>query len=140
MGVGNSEAIKANWSQTGQPAVAQQKRVMNSRRFIAPGARGSDGQTSLLVGYRSSAEKRWIERGQAQPPSGHFDRRRYSGCGLGSCRNVSSVGRPKTMKVTKVVQYSWRSPPPARAVAAMRRKVREMELNLPAHIHCTRLT
>jgi hypothetical protein len=37
-----------------------------------------DGQTSLLVGHRSGAERRWIERGQAQSASGYCVRRR--GC------------------------------------------------------------
>jgi hypothetical protein len=35
------------------------------------------GQTSLLVGSWSSAERRWVERGQAQSALGCFVRRRY---------------------------------------------------------------
>src|SRR5215475_6049643 len=53
-----------------------------------------DGQTSLLVGHRSGAERRWIERGQAYSASGYFARRRYSACPVDSCRNVYSVGQP----------------------------------------------
>src|SRR5262249_17255235 len=52
-----------------------------------------DGQTSLLVGYRSGAERRWIEA-FGQSASGSFVRRRYSACPVDSCRIVSSVGQP----------------------------------------------
>src|SRR5262249_35748593 len=67
-----------------------------------PGVGGSlrarfDGQASLLVGHRSSAERRWIERGQAHSASGYCVRRRYSACPADSCRNVS-FARPTTMR------------------------------------------
>src|SRR6516225_102755 len=52
------------------------------------------GQTSLLVGPRSSAERRCIEGGQAQSASGYFVRRRYSACSIDSCRIVYFVGQP----------------------------------------------
>src|SRR5262249_5416271 len=53
-----------------------------------------DGQTSLLVGSRSGAERRWVERNQAQSASGCFVRRRYSACPVDSCRIVYFVGQP----------------------------------------------
>ena len=53
-----------------------------------------DGQPSLLVGSRSSAERRWIERGQARSALGYFVRRRYSPCSVDSCRSIYSVGQP----------------------------------------------
>src|ERR1700756_4647177 len=72
---------------------------------ILPQSSADDGadryeQTSLLVGSRSSAERRRIEadRGSAL---GCLAGRRYSGCRVGSCRNVSSVGQSKTMKLRK---------------------------------------
>ena len=53
-----------------------------------------DGQPSLLVRHRSSAERRWIEAHQASA-LGSFVDRRYSGCTVDSCRNVFPVGQPK---------------------------------------------
>src|SRR5215813_14140135 len=46
--------------------------------FVAPRV-SVDGQTSLLVGHRRSAERRWIET-FGQSASGSFVRRRYSAC------------------------------------------------------------
>ena len=65
---------------------------------ILPQSRADDGadrygQTSLLVGYRSGAKRRWIEAGRGSA-SGHFVRRRYSACGVDSCRIVYLVGQP----------------------------------------------
>jgi len=51
----------------------------------------SDGQTSLLVGHWSSAERRWTQTHQASE-LGCLANGRYSGCGGDNCRNVSSVG------------------------------------------------
>src|SRR5262245_18387976 len=45
------------------------------------------GQTSLLVGSRSGAERRWIETARSTEP-GSLVRRRYSACPVDSCRNV----------------------------------------------------
>src|SRR6516165_3685455 len=53
-----------------------------------------DGQSSLLVGSRSGAERRWVERDQAQSTLGYFVRRRYSACPVDSCRIVYLVGQP----------------------------------------------
>jgi hypothetical protein len=55
------------------------------------------GQTSVLVGYRSGAKGRWIERSQAQPALGCFARRRYSACDVDSCRSFYFVGQPTMM-------------------------------------------
>src|SRR5262249_2623370 len=53
----------------------------------------ADGQTSLLVGSRSGAKRRWIET-FGQSASGSLVRRRYSACPVDSCRIASSVGQP----------------------------------------------
>src|SRR6516165_7481877 len=52
-----------------------------------------DGQSSLLVGSWSGAERRWIEGARSTEP-GSLVRRRYSACPVDSCRNVYSVGQP----------------------------------------------
>src|SRR5215831_7545425 len=57
------------------------------------------GQTSVLVGARSGAKRRWIERSQAQSALGCFAPRRYSDCGVDWRRSVSSVGQPTMMSV-----------------------------------------
>jgi hypothetical protein len=44
-----------------------------------------------------AAQKRWIERSQAQSALGCFARRRYSDCGVDWHRSVSSVGQPTMM-------------------------------------------
>jgi hypothetical protein len=59
------------------------------------------GQPSLLVRHWSSAERRWIEAHQASA-LGSFVDRRYSGCTVDNCRNVSSVGQPETMRLRQV--------------------------------------
>src|SRR5215831_7091204 len=61
-------------------------RAINQERVV-------DGQTSLLVGHRSGAERRWIEAARSTEP-GSLVRRRYSACPVDSCRNVYSVGQP----------------------------------------------
>jgi hypothetical protein len=61
--------------------------------------RAVDGQTSLLVRARSSAESRWVEAYRASE-LGCFAGCRYFDCGVDNCRNVSSVGQP-TMSTTK---------------------------------------
>src|SRR5215510_8939343 len=70
-------------------------------RDLALADDGADcyGQTSLLVGHRSSAERRWIEAARSTEP-GSLVRRRYSACPVDSCGNVYSVGQPK---------MNWRS-------------------------------
>jgi len=68
-----------------------------------------DGQTSILVGYRSGAKRRQVETDQAQSAPGYFVRRRYSACPVDSCRSIHSVGqstmrlmrRPPTIGETK---------------------------------------
>ena len=61
----------------------------------------SNGQPSLLVRHRSSAERRWVEA-YRQTALGSVVCRRYFGCGVDNCRNVFSVGQPETMKLTQV--------------------------------------
>src|SRR5262249_56210095 len=65
-----------------------------------------DGQTSLLVGHRSGAERRWIERGQAQSASGYCVRRRYSDCGVDSCRSFCLVGQPAMRFIQQLKNWS----------------------------------
>jgi len=60
-----------------------------------------NGQSSVLVGYRSSAERRWIEA-YRQTALGSVVCRRYFGYGVDNCRNVSSVGQPETISLTQV--------------------------------------
>src|SRR5262249_13920284 len=52
-----------------------------------------DGQTSLLVGYRSRAKRCWIET-FGQSASGCFVRRWHFACSVDSCRSIYSVGQP----------------------------------------------
>src|SRR6266478_5590567 len=67
----------------------------------------SNGQPSLLVRHRSSAEGRWVEA-YRQTALGSVVCCRYSGCGVDNCGNVSSVGQPKTMKLTQAERRcSW---------------------------------
>jgi hypothetical protein len=68
---------------------------------ILLGSRSLDGQTSLLVGPRSSAERRWVEA-YRQTALDSVVCRRYFGYGVDNCRNVSSVGQPETMRLTQV--------------------------------------
>jgi hypothetical protein len=56
-----------------------------------------DGQTPLLVGHQSGAEKRWIEADR-QSASGYVVRRRCSDCAVDRCRGFYSVGQP-TMRI-----------------------------------------
>src|SRR5262249_28208402 len=63
-----------------------------------------DGQTSLLVGYRSGAKRCWIERGQAKSAPGYFVRRRYAACPVDSCRSLHCVGQ-STMRLTRRPRY-----------------------------------
>src|SRR5262245_18277591 len=65
-----------------------------------------DGQTSLLVGHRSGAERRWIERGQAQSASGYYVRRRYSDCGVDSCRSFCLDGQPAMRFIQQLESWS----------------------------------
>src|SRR5262249_6027153 len=53
-----------------------------------------DGQSSLLVGSRGGAERRGVERDQAQSALGYFVRRRYSACPVDSCGSIYFVGQP----------------------------------------------
>src|SRR5262249_35195886 len=55
------------------------------------------GQTSVLVGTRSGAKGRWIERSQCQSTLACFARCRYSDCGVDWRPSVSSVGQPTIM-------------------------------------------
>src|SRR5215467_12852271 len=67
-------------------------RAINQERVV-------DGQTSLLVGHRSGAERRWIEAARSTEP-GSLVRRRYSACPVDSCRNVYSVSQ-STMRLMR---------------------------------------
>ena len=75
---------------------------------ILPQSRADDGadrygQTSLLVGYRSGAKRRWIEAGRGSA-SGYFVRRRYSAGGVDSCRIVYLVGQPTMSPAAKALK------------------------------------
>jgi hypothetical protein len=61
---------------------------------LSQSASSVDGQPSLLVRHRSSAERRWVEAHGASA-LGSFVDRRYSDCGVDRCRNVFPVGQPK---------------------------------------------
>jgi hypothetical protein len=64
------------------------------------------GQTSLLVGHRSGAESRWVERGQAPSALGCFARRRYSACSVDSCRSFYFVGQPTMRFIQQLKNWS----------------------------------
>src|SRR5260370_18871360 len=66
----------------------------NAAACFLRGNASVDGQTSLLVGYRSCAERRKVERGKAQSGSGYVVRRRCSACSVDSCRSFCFVGQP----------------------------------------------
>src|SRR5260370_15440593 len=66
----------------------------NAAACFLRGNASVDVQTSLLVGYRSCAETRKVERGKAQSGSGYVVRRRCSACSVDSCRSFCFVGQP----------------------------------------------
>jgi len=62
-----------------------------------------DGQPSLLVRHRSSAERRWVEGAQAQSTSDYFVRRRYSDCSgeLPECFSCWSANNEAALKARR---------------------------------------
>jgi hypothetical protein len=73
-------------------------------------------QPSLLVGYRSGAERRWIEVYRASA-LGCFVRCRYSDCGVDRCRSFYIAGQPtvRIMRRIGVVMGVAESDPEAHA-------------------------
>src|SRR6516162_1523533 len=93
-----SEPVRMSCMFTASPRPRSPSGEFTVSVSILPQSRADDGadrygQTSLLVGYRSGAKRRWIEAGRGSA-SGHFVRRRYSACGVDSCRIVYLVGQP----------------------------------------------